>query len=315
MTVAVRTPDAGTPEWQAYRSSLRGIGASDAPKVLGLSSYGGPFEFWLQQTGRAEPVEQTKSMERGHRLEDVAAAWAAERTGYRLAHVRRTIRDPRWPHLFCHPDRRVIGASRIVQVKTRWRPFDGGEVPLDVQAQVQQEMALTHTAATTVAVMTFEDLYLYEVPAEPGTWAEIAERLEAWWVRHVEGDEPPRDLSEAYGSWLAAHTPAGPPRNASADEEATVRALRDVRGALKRLANDEAELVFRLKEGFGGTAAVTGTGWHITWPMTKGRRTVAWQAVAEVLGAGEELVKEHTTEGEPTRGAFRLWDDGDGSGT
>ena len=53
MSQAVRIPDAGTPAWSEYRQSLRGIGASDAPKVLGLSTYGGPFEFWQQQTGRA----------------------------------------------------------------------------------------------------------------------------------------------------------------------------------------------------------------------------------------------------------------------
>jgi putative phage-type endonuclease len=308
-SASARIPDAGTPAWSAYRGSLRGIGASDAPAVLGLDPFRGPFDVWEQQTGRAAPVEQTKPMERGNRLEDVAADWTAERTGLRLAHVRRTIRDPRWPHLFAHPDRRVIGASQLVQVKTRWRDFDGGEVPLGVQAQVQQEMALTHTATCTVAVMTFEELFLHEVPADPETWAEMSERLEAWYVRHVEGDEPPRDLSDAYGRHLARTSPDGPPRRATTEEDESVRALREVRARQKALDLDETELLYRLKEGFGGTASVTGDGWHITWPMTKGRRTVAWQEVAAAAGATPGLIEEHTTTSEPTRGSFRLWDD------
>ena len=67
----------------------------------------------------------------------------------------------------------------------------------------------------TVAVMTFEDLFLHEVPADPDTWAEMSERLEAWYVRHVEGDEAPRDLSDAYGRHLARTSPDGPPRRAT----------------------------------------------------------------------------------------------------
>ncbi len=45
--------DQGTQEWLAWRA--KGIGASEAPAVLGLSSYMTKRELWLEKTGQREP--------------------------------------------------------------------------------------------------------------------------------------------------------------------------------------------------------------------------------------------------------------------
>lgn len=298
-----------SPEWEAYRQSLRGIGASDAPAVLGLDPYRGPFDVWEQQTGRKPGFAGNKRTERGKRLEIVAAAWVSEEKGWPLIWPQKTVRDPRWPHLFCHPDRRVRGQRRIVQIKTRYRDYDEGVLPLGVQAQVQQEMGLTHTDVATVAVMTFEDLFLHELAFEPDTWEEMAGRLERWYVRHVDGDEPPSDTSESYARWLAQRGVDAPPRKASSSEEETARALMEIKGRIRLLKRDEDELEFRLKEGFGGAPSVVGSGWHITWPWGKGKRKVHWDEIAAGFLPSERLIEAHTDIGPAGRTAFRLWED------
>lgn len=276
--VAIPTDHAAFTE---YRRALKGIGASEAAAALGIDPYTSPFELWERLTGRADGPAENKAMARGHRLEEVAADWVAEQTGWRLARVRRTVRDPRWPHLFAHPDRRVIGQRRLVQIKTRWRDFD--EVPLHIQAQVQQEMTLAGAEAATLAVMTFEDLYLHDVPWEPAVALPMCDRLNAWYERHVVGDEPPRDTSEAYGRFLnrevrEAEDPA------TVEQMAWLLELRDVREKAKALKSRENDLVVYLKESMAGGTALVGPGVRVSWKPHM-QTVTGWQEVAATYRA------------------------------
>ena len=267
-----------SPEWPAYRASLKGLGASDAAVVLGISPYRSAFELWEQLTGRTSAPEETDRMARGKRFEALARAWVAERTGWRIVQVHRTIRDPRWPHLFCHLDGRFPGRHRTLQIKTRWANFE--DVPLHVQAQVQMEMALAHATEATVAVMTFEDLFLHEVPFEPETAYPMLDRLEAWYVRHVVGDEPPIDDSDAYRRYLGATSPEGEARDATSAEIELIDGIRLARKAAASAENEEAELKSRLMESMAGTSELLGQGFHLTWRRSKGRTKVDWKGLA-----------------------------------
>lgn len=63
-----------TKKWKEWRN--KGLGASDAPIVMGVSPWTSPFELWGYKTGlieRPEPnVYQAIAMKRGHNLEPEA---------------------------------------------------------------------------------------------------------------------------------------------------------------------------------------------------------------------------------------------------
>ena len=63
-----------TKAWYSWRRG--GLGASDAPVVMGVSPYSTRFELWAQKTGLMERPEpnafQAAAMRRGHDLEPVA---------------------------------------------------------------------------------------------------------------------------------------------------------------------------------------------------------------------------------------------------
>jgi len=295
-------PAANTEAWQAYRQSLTGIGASDAPAALGLSPFETPYDLWRRLTGRTPAKVQTSAMARGQRLEQVAADWTAERLGVRLRHVNRTVRDPRWPNLFCHPDRAVIGSRRLIQIKTKARAYDErdelGEhgVPLHVEAQVQDELALTGYDGATVALMTFQDLYTYEVPADKAVGGAMLDSLEAWYGRHIEHDEPV--------------SPYGPIRESvdqsTTEQEELVRTLRAVRLRLSSLEHDEQRLTEQLKDSMAGGLALVGNGWRITWKPTKDRVLTNWQAAVETCGYDMTPYVEAQTTTVPGSRPFRL---------
>jgi predicted phage-related endonuclease len=302
----------------AYRQSLQGIGASDAASVLGLSRFQSAFELWARLTGRIPADAGNKRTQRGLRLEPVAAEWYAEETGRKVRRIRRTARDPRWPHLFAHPDRATAG--RLIQIKTGWRDYPDGRVPLDVQAQVTVEAALTHRPVVDVALMTFEDLYIHEVRPDPTEAAELCDFLEEWYQRHVLADDPPRDGSRAYSRFLDAHVREVEEQGTEAQDQ-LMGQLRAVRGEQRRLEADENALVIALKESMAGATRVAGDGWRITWTTTKPRRTTDWREIAtdyrSRLGPTvpeadlEAVVEAHTSEGEPGRQFRPTWKEED----
>src|SRR5690606_22837425 len=52
-----------TPEWHSARS--KGVGASEAAAVCGVSPYETPFEVWARKTGRIGKKESTPVMQLG----------------------------------------------------------------------------------------------------------------------------------------------------------------------------------------------------------------------------------------------------------
>ena len=316
MTVATMVPrdhDA----FVAYRASLKGLGASDAAAAMGISRFASSFELWARLTGRIAPEAGNKRTQRGLDLEPVAAARYTRQTGRRLTELHRTVRDPRWPHLFAHPDRRVVSDRRLAQIKTAWRDYPDGIVPVPVQAQVTVESALAHVPAVDVLVMTFEELFVHETRPDPDTAGELCDWLDAWYVRHVEGDTPPRDGSRAYGRHLDAFVREAEEQG-TVDQAALMAQLRTLRRQAKAIEAGEGSVVIALKESLAGATKVVGEGWRIAWVPVKGRTTTDWRLVAqayrrvldetslaaETLDAIESL---HTTTGEPSRQFRPSW--------
>lgn len=61
-----------TDKWLQWRKS--GIGSSDAPIIMGVSSYKTPFQLWQEKTGKSSPEETNWAMRRGIDMEPKARA-------------------------------------------------------------------------------------------------------------------------------------------------------------------------------------------------------------------------------------------------
>lgn len=59
-----------TKEWLKWRS--QGIGASDAPIIMGRSPWKTPYKLWLEKTTGQSDFQGNEATERGHALEDSA---------------------------------------------------------------------------------------------------------------------------------------------------------------------------------------------------------------------------------------------------
>ncbi len=92
--------------WLAARRN--GIGASDAPTILGLNPYAlkqhGDLDGVLRNFALAPAFEGNAATEMGKRFAPVIAQWAGELYGLKLTRFEQMICNPETPWLFATPD-------------------------------------------------------------------------------------------------------------------------------------------------------------------------------------------------------------------
>jgi len=273
-------PETARQAWLEERR--RGIGSSDAAIITGDSPWGSEYALAAEKKGLAELDDAaTPVMDYGQRVESVVAEIYAEHTGRRLERVNVTRRHPRYPELFAHPDRRVVGARRLVELKTAWRPWDPDDVPRHYQVQVQHQMACTGAEVVDVALLAgFAEFRVYEVPRDEALITELVELERAWWARYVLGDEmPPLDDSPAARRHLDA-LPGGPDMQASSDQVELMRQLRVARDYRERGARDYRLVRNAIAESMAGSYVLVGPDFRVTWRPSRAPVLVDWKEVA-----------------------------------
>lgn len=60
----------GSQAWLDWRK--KGLGASDAPIIMGVSPWKTPYKLWLEKTGKLKSEKQNWAQGRGHKLEPIA---------------------------------------------------------------------------------------------------------------------------------------------------------------------------------------------------------------------------------------------------
>lgn len=206
-----------------------GIGASEVPKVLGLSPYGGPWSVWARKCLPFEYSAPTAAQMRGHREEVRILEDYAEFTGHRvegpLGHVVITGSEP-WmrqtPDAFVF-DGETWGQGEVKtdrsdlrvcwghsgQVFEDWSAAEG-EVREDYAAQLYFQLLCTGLPWGLLIVrLSMDDLRWYRLQRDPDVEAWMMERLTAFWALvegHRAGDRasrPPIDDSEGCAAALA----------------------------------------------------------------------------------------------------------------
>jgi putative phage-type endonuclease len=295
------------PEQQAawLKARTLGIGASEVATLFGLNPWGSEYQTWMNkvQPDTTAPLTSSRA-EWGHRHEAAIAKalvedvdflaefgpgdWAAIADG-------RLFQHPTCKHVLATPDYYVVnqdGLFGYVECKssTQEELWSGG-VPRHVYLQVQQQMAVLGESQKFLIVawlLNGWDFHWQRVNRDERTIAEILERVEAWWARHVDGNvAPPVDGSDATSAAVARRY--GKPTNDDVvalpgDLEALDAERLVVQEQLKNLETRKSEIDNRIKDAIGTHAkGMLPSGVAYSWSVQERKEHTVKASSARVL--------------------------------
>lgn len=236
---ATTYPDRAT--WLDARRA--GLGASDVPKVLGLSPYGGPWSVWASKKLATWSTPDNAAMRRGRGLEAGVLDWWVQElhaNGTQVSAAPTALTHVMGPApLLVTPDAEVFGlrgqkhAGAEVKTDTtrfRWGPTgttihrwtrEAAElVREDYAAQCYACIAATGAPFWVLIVATsLSDLRWYVLLSDKRIEDAIVQRCQRWWATHIEGGTPPDvDDTDACRRAMAAMFP---PRERKRERPAT----------------------------------------------------------------------------------------------
>jgi putative phage-type endonuclease len=193
----------GSPDWVLWREG--GLGASDAPTIMGVDYYGVTREQLLREKITGEKRQSSFSMRRGNRLEPFARELYATQLGYPYKVA---------PAVIVHPELDWMRASLdglaencetgelewIVEIKCwSWDKHDSvlaGICPEVVFPQIQHQLLCAGLSRCDLVSYTenakFSDedrLAVLRVPAEPEYQQRLLESECAFWSEVLAGRE------------------------------------------------------------------------------------------------------------------------------
>lgn len=292
----------------------RGIGSTDTPKILSLSRHGTALSVWDEKMGRArDEDEMSLPAWLGLRLQGAVAEMFTQATGTGVRADKRIHWHPRIPYVYCHLDYRELGrggSRRIVECKTRahmrgWGPVGSTEIPPDIFAQVQHQMAVIDGEWTEVAVLFGHHTFRhYRIPRHDG-FIEALENEEwpRFWQHVLDGTPPPITGQDQDNAWLRRHFPHndGTIRSATAEQERRIKRLLIARQNRNAVQSAFQALENEVRLMIGEHDGITGDFGTITLKRTKDRTTVDWQRVADHRGKMVDALLEMAAPGEDER--------------
>lgn len=283
-------------EWLSLRR--RGIGGSDAAKVLGLSRWGGPLTVYLDKTGDLPPEEEpSEAAYWGTTLEDVVAMEFVRRTGLRVRRRNAIMYHPDHPWMIANVDRVIVGSNRGLECKTvsafkadEWRD---DEVPDAYYLQCQHYMAVMGWNSCFIAALIGGQRFLVKEILRNDE--EIAGLIEAerqfWYGNVVLGIPPLAGMFDDMGALYPSQ--AGEALEAPTEADLQIaRALFETREKLSALEDEKVALENILKSRIGESAGIEGVA---TWKQSAPKATVDWEGLARSMNPTREQIEEHTT--------------------
>ena len=301
-----------------YEQRNSGIGATDTPKILGLSKHGTALTVYNRLTGPPQGEEQPASSLpawMGLRLQSTVGELYTEATGYRVRAARQHYRHRQHEWLVCHLDFRVWGHPYIlVEAKTRaymrgWGEDGTAHIPEDVWAQCQHEMAVTGALEVHVAVLFGHHTFrVYRIPRDEVFIEALIPQLGRFWHDNVLARVPPPPT----GHWrdqqvLAERYPEHGPfyRNATPSQQELVASLRASIRAQEQATAAVEDVKAKVKDLIGTSMGLIGPFGEISWKKTSDVAVIDHAAVAneyaEIVSWLMDMVPEPDTEAQAVR--------------
>lgn len=180
----------GSPEWHAYRQTMRN--ASETPAVLGISPWLTPYGLWLLKTGRSQSTV-TEAMAHGTLTEPQARTAYEAHTGQFMNPL--VLQDGPYSASL---DGINLAGDLICEIKcpfrgkqsSLWREAVEGRVPGHYAAQVQHQLMVAGAESAHYWVFAEGDGLLLTVRRDEEVMGLIRD---AWddFQQYMDGDSPP----------------------------------------------------------------------------------------------------------------------------
>lgn len=191
-----RLAEAYSPAWYAYRR--RGIGASEAGAVVAKSRFGSPIRKFLQKTGKEDEPSDRLLLQIAKAAEGPLADRLAKEAGFSVASLSPGLfAHPDYPWMMASPDlltddpRKIGGELKLFGRLDAEAPE---ELPIEVQLQCQQNMAVTGASAWWVGVGVFNwsdyKFNAYLLPRNDELIGSLIEAEAEFWDHVVAGVPP-----------------------------------------------------------------------------------------------------------------------------
>jgi len=145
---------------QQRQERMLGIGGSDMPIIMGLSSYKTPYQLYLEKTGQIESTsEMTEFQYWGHALEGVVRDEFAKRNNV-IVETPETLVHPFINFLRANVDGFIPSLNAVLEVKCssgfmahEWGEDGSDTIPLPYLVQVAHYCAVTNADCAYIAVL------------------------------------------------------------------------------------------------------------------------------------------------------------------
>jgi len=174
-------------EWLARRKS--GIGASDSPNILDLTTWGSALSVYLDKIGESDDFDITERMEIGLDIEDTIVKIFKKRTGLKVHRITKELWSKDHSFLFATPDGRVVGQRAGIECKnigiydkSKWE----GNIPDQYMIQCQHGMLVTgYDKWYLAALFSGNRFEYYEIHRDQELIDMLISKLTSFWKENV----------------------------------------------------------------------------------------------------------------------------------
>jgi putative phage-type endonuclease len=185
-----------TPEWHRWR--MQGIGASDAPVIMGQTAFKTPRTLWSIKTGRMQEGSAGPAARRGRDLERFARRAYERRTGIQMEPLCLVHGEFEW--MRASLDGLSFDGSTLLEIKCPLNPRDHssarqGRIPSQYQAQLQHQLEVSRAERAHYWSFDGSDGILVETRPDREYAKRLVEAEVAFW-QLVKEDRWPESANE-----------------------------------------------------------------------------------------------------------------------
>lgn len=269
-------------EWLKERK--KGIGASDAAGVLGLSRWKTPLSVYLEKIGSdISLLEVTAPIEWGHRLEAVIAHKFSEKNSIKLSPKEpetpaAILKHKEYDFIRATPDYLFEDGSSFLEVKTaslyKLDEWQEEEIPIEYLIQLNHTMAVTGHDYCYIAVLVGGQNYIEKrIERDESVIKTMIAKEIDFWQNHVLKLHPPEvtDMDTDSISFLFS-TPNDETIELSDDIDSLLEDLNTLKDMSKKLEDQKKELQAKICAAIGNNVAGVSKNYRASWkPISTAR--------------------------------------------